>query len=216
MDETNKALNDYAARGFRPLDVWYTGFGIQNLVIVEKDEAIKPEGEYLMLYDTLGLNKKLTELGRQGFEPISIGYVFALLKRIKKEPTGEIYDSIETWGEIEKRLPKWKESGVRYIDTGVADYYSDPFDGRWLMAIPEKNNPEYGKNKDLVFVRYKPIAEEYYKAHDLKPSKKNPLTAEQYQEIQDIFAKEINRLAGEGYRLANMGYPDSLVAMFVR
>ena len=84
------------------------------------------------------------------------------------------------------------------------------------MAIPEKNNPEYGKNKDLVFVRYKPIAEEYYKAHDLKPSKKNPLTAEQYQEIQDIFAKEINRLAGEGYRLANMGYPDSLVAMFVR
>ncbi|HQU84582.1 MAG TPA: hypothetical protein PKY59_15705, partial [Pyrinomonadaceae bacterium] len=216
MQETNRILNDYAAKGFRPLDLWFTGFTTQNLVIAEKDEAIKPEGEYLMIYQTLGLNKKLNELGHEGFEPISIGFVFALLQRTKKEPTNKIYDTVQTWKEIEKRLPQWKQSGMKYIDTGISDYYTnyDPFDGKWLFAIPEKNNSEYGKNKDFKFVRYNAIAEEYYKKNGFKPTEKNPLTPQQHQEINNIFGKELNRLAKEGYRLVTFGNPNSIVAMF--
>jgi len=218
MAENNKKLNDYAAKGFRPLDLWYTGFTTQNLVIVEKDELIKPESEYLMIYQTQGLNKKLTELGREGFEPISIGYVFALLKRINKEPINYMYDSIQTWQDIEKRIPEWKQSGLEFIDTGISDYYTnyDPFDGRWLLAIPQKNNVNYAKNKDFVLLRYNSFVEDYINKSGLKTSQKKSLTEKQIQEINDSFSIKINQLAKEGYQLVNYGYPNSIVALLIK
>lgn len=220
LAENNKKLNDLAVKGFRPLDLWATGLGIENFVIVEKDEAIKPEGEYLMIYKTFNLENKLNELGREGFEPISIGFVSALLQRTTKSPTNKEYDEIQTWKDIEKGIPKWKESGMTYIDTGISEYYwdFDPFDGRWLFEVPQKKHSDYGKNKDFVFLRYNSIAEDYYKTHGLKPTEKNPLTLEQRKEILNIFSKKINDLNQEDYQLitVNCRLPISLVILFVK
>lgn len=212
--ETNKKkLDDYVLKGFRPVDLWYTGEWNEHFVVMEKDESVKPQGEYIFLSAYYDMHKKLKELGRQGYKLMFTGLAFALLHRTSEEPLNIEYDSFDLYKDIKKKSRKWNGKNVSYITTGISGFFihCDPFDGKLFVALSPKTATN---DKDTIFLVRSEFIDDYFKRKDLKPTKKNPLTKEQIREMDYEFFAKINDLVKEGYELVNFSMPNAEVYVF--
>jgi hypothetical protein len=218
LEENKKIMDEYIAKGFRPVDLWYLGFTSLHFVVMEKDDSIKPQGDYIFVSQYTGLNKKLTESAKLGYRLILAGYSFAVLNRLSTDPLNIEYDSIETYGDIEKKLLKWKAKNLSYVTTGISDYFTecDPFDGKWFFSVSSQPMKNEAALKEYQFINRNNFIDEYMRKNNLNPTKKNPLTNEQLQEIDIQFNAEINRLVKEGYTIVNYGVPNSTTLMLER
>lgn len=212
--ETNqKIMDDYIARGFRPVDYFYLGMFNTYTIIMEKAEDLKTQGEYRLLNEYYGMNKKLTQLSREGYSPLLVGFGFAILHGTSKEPLNVKYDSIERYKEIEKKLPKWNQPGFTYQATGISDLFisCDPVESRWFFAISQAD-----KKTDYKFITPSTFYVEYEKKNGLKSTEKNPLTPQNHQDVTNQINIEINALTKQGYKISNVSYTDRPTLLFER
>lgn len=216
LEANKKKMDDYIAKGFRPVDLWYIGEFNEHFVVMEKDESIKSEGDYIFVSSYYGMTKTLNEMAKKGYKLVLIGYAFALLNRIKVEPLHIEYDSFETYKDVSKKSRQWEGRNLSYVATGISGYFidCDPFDGNWFFSIATEKTTD--KNKDILFLVRNDFIDEYFKKNGLNPTKKNPLTKEQIQEMDIEFNNELNRLFKEGYQIVNYGIPNAEVIMFER
>lgn len=213
LEANKRKLDDYAARGFRPVDLWYTGEWNEHFVVMEKDEAVKPQGEYIFLSAYYDIHKKLNELGKQGYKLMFSGLAFALLHRTSKEPLNIEYDSFDFYKDIKKKQRKWNGKNVSYISTGISGFFThcDPYDGKLFVALSPKTA---ANNKDTIFLVRTDFIDDYFKSKGIKSTKKNPLTDKQALEMDREFFKKISGLIKEGYELVNFSIPNAEVYVF--
>lgn len=151
MEANKKKMDDYIAKGFRPVDLWYVGEFNEHFVVMEKDESIKPEGDYIFVSSYYGMKKTLNEMAKKGYKLIFIGYSFAVLNRTKEESLNIEYDSFETYKDVSKKSLQWQERKLSYVTTGISGYFidCDPFDGKWFFSLSTQKTAN--KNKDILF-----------------------------------------------------------------
>jgi hypothetical protein len=140
LARNQETLNEHIAKGFRPVGVFYLGMWDFFAVIMEKDPEIKPVGEFLLFKQTYFMSKNLTKRSKEGYQPLFIGFRFALLHRMSNQPLMVKYDSLDDYGDLAKKLSKMMEQGADYQTTGIANYscydYCDPHEGKPFFAIP--------------------------------------------------------------------------------
>lgn len=103
--EDQQKLDDYVAKGYRPVAINY-GLSLRDFVVlVEKDPDIKPEGDYLLLRHIYGITKKFAKLSQEGCSPILVGWTFAVMHRTSHEPLNVSYFAADNFPAARKKLP---------------------------------------------------------------------------------------------------------------
>lgn len=212
LANNKRKMDDYVAKGFRPVDLWYTGEWNEHFVVMEKDESVKPQGEYIFLSAYYDMHKKLKELGRQGYKLMFSGLAFALLQRTSDEPLNIEYDSFDSYKAIGKKLRNWKDKDISYVTTGISGFFAhcDPFDGKIFVSLSPKTNIV------TVFLVRSEFIGDYFKRNGLNPTSRNPLTEKQIQDINKEFFDKIQNLIKEGYKIVNFSIPNAEVYVFER
>jgi hypothetical protein len=214
--ETNKKsfarnqenLNDYVARGFRPVGVYYLGMFSAFAVIMEKDPEIKPAGEYLLYNKAYFMSKNFTKLGQQGYQPHLIGFYFALLHRTSNQPLNVKYDSAGEHDELIKKLPKLMEKGAEYSLTAIANYscyeYCDPYEGKPFFAMPIAGP---ARKSDLKVLEMTNVWERRKKKETNASFREAP-TPEK--------SAAFHKLLNEGYLIRDVFFARELIVLFER
>jgi Bacterial tandem repeat domain 1 len=188
LAQNQQKLDELVTKGFRPVDVFYLGVFDLFSVIMEKDENIKPEGEYRLLRNSYGINKKFSELSSEGFKPIAVGFYFAVLQRKTNDSLNLTFDSAENYNEVVKKLVKWNEQGAKYQTTGVADYDvgCDPFEGKLFFAVTTKKQTAGFAKSEYKILEMSDFNERSFKKKDKNASMTDPPTANILQEFQKL------------------------------
>lgn len=202
LAENQKTLDEYVAKGFRPVGIYYLGSFDSFAILAEKDDAIKPEGEYRILRYSYNATKLFTKLGAEGYQPVMVGWYFAVLQRKSGESTRISYESADKFSGIVKNLPEW--SGAQYRLKGLGIYNSDCdlSENKLFFAVPTDAK---AKRFEQKFLRMTNVAERP-QTTDRYDALREPVAAEKLQEFQrllqegyvvrDVF--EESRLVGSG------------------
>ena len=212
--ENERKMQNLAANGFRPVELWYSGFLQYHFLIMEKDEDIKPEGEYIFDKELYGVSKDLTKYAEKGFKLLIMGTGLSVLQRTSQTPQNVRYYSFHKFKEVQKNLPT-KLKYATLVETGL-DYYPvtcDPFENRWFFTVPLKEENNIQK-KDVLFLNIWEYQVEFIKRKGL--SLEIPLTKEQKNEIELELNQRINQLLKENYEVINFNYLDGFTIMFER
>jgi hypothetical protein len=216
LQENIRLMGLQMVKGFRPLDLWYTGFFNTHFIILEKDPSIQPEkGEYKFVSHYYGMSGEFRKLGRVGYRPVLMGYGFAMLHRRDEQPTGLEYETFDELPEIPKKTKSWAGRNVSFVTTGISNMSvnCDPFHGRFLMELTTKGTPI---RKELKFLSYSDFVEQYFRQKGWILSNKIPVTDEQKEEIRRAFNTEVNRHAKEGFTIVEWAYPFGMVMLLER
>lgn len=212
--ENERKMQDLTAKGFRPVELWYLGFLQYHFVIMEKDEDIKPQGEYIFDKELYGVDKDLTKYAEKGYELLIMGTGLSVLNRTSSSPRNVKYYSFDNYKKFKKKftpiLPK-----ATLVETGL-DFtvlYCDLYESRWFFTVPlnyDQNTPQI----ERVFLNMY----DFYSAYRVKNrvSAKTELTKEQLKEIEKETTGRINRLLKENYEVVNFNYLDGYTVMLER
>ena len=212
--ENERKMQNLAAKGFRPVELWYSGFLQYHFLIMEKDDDIKPEGEYIFDKELYGVSKDLTKYAEKGFKLLIMGTGLSVLQRTSQTPQNVRYYSFHKFKEVQKNLST-KLKNATLVETGL-DYYPvtcDPFENRWFFSVPLKEANTIQK-KDVRFLNIWDFKVEFIKRKGL--SLEIPLTKEQINEFEQELNHRINQLSKENYEVINFNYLDGFTIMFER
>lgn len=212
--ESKQQFDELVAKGFRPVAVWWLAFWSYHLIVMERDEAIKPEGEYTFSNKELSTHKRMTELAKSGYRLVVMGADFAILNRVSKEPLGIEYEAIEYYNHFTKRLPRLLERGILDVKSGIS-YFCDANEDEWFFIIPTKESKIVSPKKDTKFLIMKDSAEEYAKQKGWSEKKKDYTDAE-INEVRTYFYNKIYEAINEGYEIKKFGTAAGLTVMLER
>lgn len=203
LPQNQKNLNDFVARGFRPVGYFYLGYFDVFAILVEKDDDVKPEGDYLIKRQYLGVSKAFTKLAQEGYQPILLGTGFAVLHRKTSAPIQVSYKTDYPY-QLIKKLSVWK--GAYFQVNGTAgNQQCDPFDGELFFAVPlNAAAPKY----DYKFLQMTDVVERITKKKEKNASFSDLPTREKLQEFQT--------LVSEGYEVREIFYFGELFILFER
>jgi len=178
-----KILDEKVAAGFRPVGIYYTGMFDVHQILVEKDDEIKPQGDYLILRYSYNVTKIFTRLAQQGYEPMAVGYYFAVLHRTNREPIPLRYESFDNFNKPPTVV------GSRYAIKGIDPYareYDEMIENKLFYSSSLDNNPKKYEQKILTMSDF---WERRFKKKDKTASLTDPPTPEMLAELQKLLSE---------------------------
>lgn len=215
IERNQQTLDDAVRKGFRPVGINFLGNEYDYSILVEKDSEIQPEGEYLILREVYGLNKKLSQLSQAGYKPLFIAQSFAILHRINNKPIQVSYEILDgSYASIPKKLAKWSEIGANYQISAVNGFgfgsqgFCDTSESTDYFAIPLKL-PISNKKYDYKFLEMTNIMESMKNKLPLRTlSFRNPPTEEAVQKFYQLLR--------EGYSIRDLSFGNDIMILFER
>ncbi len=216
MRENKPKFDEFVAKGFRPVALWWLGFSSYHFVIMEKDEAIKPEGEYIFVSKQLGTDKKLTQLAKAGYTLALTGSDFAILNRVDHKPLEIEYESFPYYGNFKKQLPKFQARGIVDVIATTTFTSCDAIEGEWFFISPSKKSKNKSQTENLKFLSLYDFTDEYAKQKGWDLKRKTDLIEAHKKELQTGFNDKVYETLKEGYKIKTFGLIDGPTVMFER
>lgn len=212
--ENQKKLQDLAEKGFRPVELWYLGFLQYHLLIMEKDESIKPQGEYILDKELYGVSKDLTKYAEKGYKLVIMGMGLSVLSRTSPTPLKIKYHSFMHYKKLQKALPVTLKNAT-LVETGN-DFliHCDAFEDRWFFTTSESNEKN-SPNKEFVFLNTSELKSKFNKDKSLN-SAYVKLSEEQTFEFEKQTTEKINQLLKENFEIVNFNFLNGYTVMFER
>lgn len=203
VKDNEKKLADYAEKGFRPVGLWWLGFMRYHFVIAEKDDEIKPKGEYIYSDISLGTTKALTRFAKAGYRLVLTGNNFSILHRVGQEPIEIEYEAVPFYKDLIRRFPRFLEKGIVEVKVGADFSYCDVTDSEWFFITPTEKSKSGFRHKKYKLLTLENFANEYAKEKRWVPVKKIRFTEEQHKELQTAFSNKVYEMIKEGNEIRN-------------
>jgi hypothetical protein len=214
--DNEKKLADYAAKGFRPVGLWWLGFMRYHFIVTEKDDEIKPEGEYIFSDISLGTAKALTRFAKAGYRLVLTGNNFSILNRISREPIEIEYEAVPFYKDLIKRFPPFLEKGIVEVKVGVDFSSCDVTDSEWFFISPTGKSKSGPRTKEYKLLTLEDFANEYAKEKGWVPVKKIRFTDAQLNELQTAFSNKVYETVKEGNEIKNFSIAGWMSILFER
>lgn len=212
--ENQKKMQELATKGFRPVELWYVGFLQYHFLIMEKDENIKPSGEYIFDKELYSVGKDLTNYAKKGFKPLIIGTGLSVLNRTGQTPQNVRYYAFHKFKDVQKNLSA-KLKNATLVET-ANDFYPiicDAFETKWFFEVPLKTENDFNKN-DFVFLNISNLESELRLKKGI--TIETDLTKEQVNEFEKQVTEQIKEFVEKDYEIINFNYLDGFTVMFDR
>jgi hypothetical protein len=182
LAQNQKVLDSYVAEGYRPVGIYYLGEYDLFAIIAEKDEAVKPEGDYRILRYKLNPSEKFTELAREGYMPVWVGMYFAILHRTSKDSVPVSYLSVDKFDEFAKKLPRYPGAIYQVKGLGIYDFGCDLSLNKLFFVVPSGIPPR----REQKFLRMTNVHERKVKKKERERALAEPPDAEAMRNFREF------------------------------